>query len=183
MAAADTLPPALRASDADRDEVIHALREASADGRISHDTFMSRVDIALRARAVSELATLLRDLAPPRRGTTRLPGRALGWLSEVSLRLQDTWRAPRLPVLTLPRGDQDTFTIGRSPECDLVIPDTTVSWQHAELRRGPDGWQLWDLGSTNGTRVNGWRARTGFPVRAGDRISFGRVGFQITGQP
>jgi FHA domain/DUF1707 SHOCT-like domain len=178
---ADTLPPAVRASDADRDEVIHALREASADGRISHDTFLARVDLALRAQGISDLAGLLRDLAPPRRGP-QVTDRILGWWSGVSLRLQDAWRAPRLAPLVLPRG-QATFTIGRSPECDLVIPNRTVSWQHAELWQAGGEWQLADLGSTNGTRVNGWQARSAFPVRPGDRVTFGRVAFRLTDQP
>ena len=53
MAVSDTLPPTLRASDADREQVIRALREGSADGRLSYETFLHRVELALRAREVS----------------------------------------------------------------------------------------------------------------------------------
>jgi pSer/pThr/pTyr-binding forkhead associated (FHA) protein len=71
------------------------------------------------------------------------------------------------------------FTIGRSPDSDLPLGDITVSWRHAELRRSGGAWVLTDLGSTNGTRVNGWRADSGFTVRAGDRVSFGRAAFVL----
>lgn len=181
MAASDTLPPALRASDADREQVIRALREGSAEGRLSYETFLHRVELALRAQGVSELAGLLRDL-PPQRQEPGLAGRALTWWSDRTMRLQAAWRAPRLPLLVLPRSGQQTFTIGRSPDCDLAIPDKTVSRQHAELRQADGEWVLADLGSTNGTRVNGWRAGTGFAIRPGDRVAFGRAVFLISEQ-
>jgi len=85
------------------------------------------------------------------------------------------------PRLALPRGPRTVFTIGRSPDCDLPLGDMTVSWHHAELRHDGQGWVLVDLGSTNGTRVNGWRADCGFTVRPGDRVSFGRAAFRVTG--
>ena len=62
MAAVNPQWPALRVSDADRDEVIKALREGSADGRLSHDTFLHRLDLALQARYAGQLASLLADL-------------------------------------------------------------------------------------------------------------------------
>src|SRR5271165_1664094 len=46
-------------------------------------------------------------------------------------------------------------TVGRSRECDVVLDDAGISRRHAELRPGPDGWTVEDLGSTNGVRVNG----------------------------
>ena len=45
--------------------------------------------------------------------------------------------------------------IGRSPDCSVHIADSSVSRRHAEVRPEGDGWLLVDLGSTNGTRVNG----------------------------
>ena len=45
--------------------------------------------------------------------------------------------------------------IGRSKDCDCVFRDPNISRRHAELRRGPTGdWQIVDLGSTNGVKVN-----------------------------
>jgi pSer/pThr/pTyr-binding forkhead associated (FHA) protein len=78
-----------------------------------------------------------------------------------------------------PPGRQARFTIGRDPNCDLVIADISVSRRHAGLARGANGWLLTDLGSTNGTRLNGWRVRDPVPVRCGDRVSFGAVTFEL----
>src|SRR5262249_15421245 len=52
----DSLPSAFRASDDDRENVIRILRDGSVAGRLSNDTFLKRVDRALRARRVDELA-------------------------------------------------------------------------------------------------------------------------------
>jgi len=65
-------------------------------------------------------------------------------------------------------------TLGRSREGDVVVDDANVSRRHAEIRPGPQGWTIADLGSTNGTRVNG-RAVTGGaqPLEPGDRLELG----------
>jgi len=180
MVAWDTIPPSLRASDADRDRAIRLLQEGSADGRLSHESFLRRLDVALRTRHAAELAALLRDLTPAR---VPLPARALGRLSGWSTKLVAAWRAPHLPPLVLPHGGRQVFTIGRAAGCDLVLPDPTVSWRHAELRRTGGGWLLADLGSTNGTRANGWRAGPGLEVRPGDCVTFGRSRFRLTTRP
>jgi hypothetical protein len=53
--------------------------------------------------------------------------------------------------------DQSVTVIGRSSGCDIVVDDPNVSRRHAEVRRLGDGYSLVDLGSTNGTEVNGQR--------------------------
>ena len=53
--------------------------------------------------------------------------------------------------------DGAVTTIGRSSECTIVLTDPNVSRRHAEIRRIGDGYSLVDLGSTNGTEVNGQR--------------------------
>jgi pSer/pThr/pTyr-binding forkhead associated (FHA) protein len=78
-------------------------------------------------------------------------------------------------TLQFPRAGGERFTIGRDAICDLAIADMTVSRQHAQLERTPDGWMLSDLESTNGTRVNGWRVRGQVPVKVGDLVSFGSL--------
>ena len=185
-APSDSLPSAFRASDEDRDEVIRMLRDGSVDGRISNETFLRRVDRALHARGVDELAELLSDLPPVPDDNAGPAGnwraRVTAWLREIRLRrprFLAAMRPSRLPRLVLPRGPRTVFTIGRSPDCDLCLGDLTVSWHHAELRRSGEAWVLVDLGSTNGTRVNGWRADSGFTVHAGDWVSFGRAVFRI----
>jgi FHA domain/DUF1707 SHOCT-like domain len=177
MAGPDSLPEVFRASDEDRDEVIRRLRDGSAEGRLSEDTFLARVDRALRAKSAQELARLHDDL-PPRR-TWR--GRVTAWRTGAAAAVRAAWPAPGLPALALPRGPRTVFTIGRSPGCDLPLGDPTVSWVHAELRQVADAWVLVDLGSKNGTRVNGWSADSGFIVRPGDCVRFGRAAFRLVG--
>jgi len=62
--------------------------------------------------------------------------------------------------------------LGRSREADIVIQDPNVSRRHAELRRDEDGWQVVDLGSTNGIKVNGRRVEQQ-PLSPGDAITIG----------
>jgi hypothetical protein len=73
-------------------------------------------------------------------------------------------------------------TIGRSSDCDLVLADANVSRRHAEVRAGADGFTLVDLGSTNGSEVNGRRVREA-TLAAGDVIVLGttRIRFEEPG--
>jgi hypothetical protein len=63
-------------------------------------------------------------------------------------------------------------TIGRLSTNDVVLSDPNVSRSHAELRREGDSWVLVDLGSTNGTLVNGQQAAE-HELAHGDRLAFG----------
>jgi predicted component of type VI protein secretion system len=84
--------------------------------------------------------------------------------------------------LAFPRGEGATFTIGRHRDCDLHVADMSVSRVHAQLERhDAGGWLLSDLGSTNGTRLNGWRVRTPVLLRPGDQVKFGNAEFIIQG--
>ncbi len=79
--------------------------------------------------------------------------------------------------LVLPDGSHvtlgdGTVTLGRLPECDVVLNDPNVSRRHAEVRRTADGVVVTDLGSTNGTRVNGMPVREQELV-SGDEITVG----------
>ena len=62
--------------------------------------------------------------------------------------------------------------IGRSREADIVLQDPNVSRRHAELRRDEGGWQIVDLGSTNGIKVNGRRVNNQ-PLSPGDQVTIG----------
>ncbi len=66
----------------------------------------------------------------------------------------------------------DRVSVGRLSTSTLTLPDSTVSREHAALVRRGDTWWVVDLGSTNGTRVNGVQAAEQ-PVDVGDRIEFG----------
>src|SRR5690349_18014125 len=63
-----TTPEFLRASDAERDNAVSELRSEFAEGRLSHDTFMYRMQSALDARHRGQLAGLFTDLPPRRPG-------------------------------------------------------------------------------------------------------------------
>ena len=75
----------------------------------------------------------------------------------------------------------EPLVIGRLPECGVVLADSNVSRRHAELRRSGDSVVLTDLGSTNGTRVNGAPVRERVLV-SGDEVSVGstRLIFEMT---
>ncbi len=73
----------------------------------------------------------------------------------------------------------DVARLGRSPDCTVVLSGAhldVVSALHAELRHGSTGWQLKDLGSRNGTFLNGYRLTGEARVRAGDVIGLGETG-------
>ncbi|MCW2984318.1 MAG: hypothetical protein JWR63_1888 [Conexibacter sp.] len=72
--------------------------------------------------------------------------------------------------------DSERSTIGKSPENDLVLTDDeTASRLHAVIERFPAGWLLTDLGSSNGTSVNGERLLTARRLHDGDEIRIGQI--------
>jgi hypothetical protein len=73
----------------------------------------------------------------------------------------------------VPLGEQ-IISIGRTPECTIVLADPNVSRNHAEIRPQGTGFIVVDLGSTNGSRVNGVRVREQMLVD-GDELAFGNT--------
>jgi hypothetical protein len=63
--------------------------------------------------------------------------------------------------------------VGRSRDCDVVLTDTGISRRHAQIRPGGAGWEVEDLGSTNGVLVNGVAVTGRRALRSGDLIEFG----------
>jgi len=73
--------------------------------------------------------------------------------------------------------DGPIAVLGRSRECDCVLSDPNVSRRHAELRRGSTGdWQIVDLGSTNGIKVNDRRVDRS-RLAPGDEVTLGTTRF------
>ncbi len=64
-------------------------------------------------------------------------------------------------------------TLGRSRQCDIVLDDANVSRQHAEIRPRGGSWVLSDLGSTNGSCLNGRRIDRPEVIKPGDEIELG----------
>lgn len=69
--------------------------------------------------------------------------------------------------------DADALKIGRQASCRIVFNDSNVSREHAQLRRSADGWKLLDLGSTNGTKINGVKITEEQLLVNGDELGFG----------
>lgn len=81
-------------------------------------------------------------------------------------------------TLVLKTGDRillegETLKIGRQASCRVVYNDSNVSREHAQMRRTADGWKILDLGSTNGTKINGVVISEEQLLVNGDELSFG----------
>ncbi|MBI1796020.1 MAG: SpoIIE family protein phosphatase [Candidatus Eisenbacteria bacterium] len=78
--------------------------------------------------------------------------------------------------------DGPVLAVGRSSRHPVHIPDGTVSKDHAEITFRAGQYYIRDLGSRNGTRVNGREARDPILLEAGDRVEIGHVVLRITGE-
>ena len=87
-------------------------------------------------------------------------------LAELSVQASNGSR-DRIPLM------KDRVTIGRSRETDITLPDQWLSRRHAEIRRKDDRFYVVDLGSKNGTLVNGARIEGERQLQPGDRITLG----------
>jgi hypothetical protein len=70
-------------------------------------------------------------------------------------------------------------TLGRSRQCDVTVDDPNVSRTHAEVRPRGGSWVLSDLGSTNGSRLNGHRVEGSEVLKPGDEIELGTTVLQF----
>jgi hypothetical protein len=172
-------PVPLRPSADERERVVRLLRDRSVEGRLSTDTFAERVGLAYQARSGAELVELTSDVRPVRM-PRRLLLAAVEWLSRLDADIEAAWKRPRIPTLALPRSEGTRLTIGRAPSCDCLLAEDSVSRRHAELWREHGRWFLRDMGSRNGTRVNGMRVLEAVEVRPGDRLSLGEATYRLS---
>lgn len=170
-----------RPSEAERDRALGVLRDGVGRGQLSHDTFIRRMELVLTARTRAELADAVADLETFS-GVARRVLRGVARLSAFTVGLRRAWETEQLPKLGLPEPRVGKLRIGRLAGCDLRLGDPTVSRVHAELRFEGGRWVVYDLGSSNGTYVNDRRVAGSVPVRPGDRLRFGRLGFQLTAE-
>ena len=128
------------------------------DTHVDGSRLVARIDAAYRAKTHDELAPLTGDL----------PARGGIWAA-----LRERLSHPAPVALCPPdMDDGDRRVLGRNASCDYAIADRCVSARHAELIRVRDGWMIKDLGSRNGTRVNGWLVSEQ-RLRAGDCVTLG----------
>jgi hypothetical protein len=178
VAADAPTPLPLRPSAADRERIARQLRAGTVDERLSLDTFAERVERSLSAPNRGQLDELLADVRPPgpmRRALLR----TIAWYSTLEDEVRAAWERPRVPVLALPSSAGRRVVLGRSRDCDCVISEPSVSRRHAELRRDGRRWLLRDLGSRNGTRVNGVRVVEETEVAPGDRVGLGDARYRL----
>ncbi|HEY5944854.1 MAG TPA: FHA domain-containing protein, partial [Kofleriaceae bacterium] len=74
------------------------------------------------------------------------------------------------------------YVIGRRSDCQIFVPDMRVSRQHARLWRDGDGWSLEDLGSNNGTYINGVRVQGASQIRHDDEIMIANNKIRVEAQ-
>lgn len=87
-------------------------------------------------------------------------------------------------VFTITQGSQagqsaelaaGTVMIGRGADCQLILDDDYVSTRHARVVSGDDGYYVEDLGSTNGTYVNGQRITAPTSIGLQDTVRIGKT--------
>ena len=120
------------------------------------------------------------------------PRHHVGWRSLLSMGgsapvLGNTAPAPIALVVRSPLSAQgerhplaETLTIGRGPECDVIIDDSYSSQAHARLYRDDNQSLLEDLGSTNGTYLNRQKVDNAVAVRVGDFVQVGSTVFEVS---
>jgi pSer/pThr/pTyr-binding forkhead associated (FHA) protein len=94
----------------------------------------------------------------------------------MNVQLQLIRGKPQGKTLLLPCGE---FVIGRGHECHIRPNSPLVSRQHCLLRISESTLELRDLGSTNGTLVNGQRVIGEMQVNSGDKIQVGPLLFEV----
>jgi hypothetical protein len=157
-----------------RHRLARTLNAAYAEGLLSERTLAHRLD-ALFAGGLIDPAGLIGDLTRHRTGRP-LRESARSGVTSLLHRLRGgapaTEEDPDVLLALDWTGACDELVIGRHPSCDVVVTDDTVSRRHAQLTFRDGSWIVQDLGSTNGTRLNGQyvgRCR----LRPGDQLGLG----------
>lgn len=164
-----------------RQSLAGILNSAFAEGLLSEHTHSYRLGLLFGSHLIDQ-QKLVGDLMLRRKHR------------HVSERFRDLWSGvaesahslmhPREPVsatslLALDRAQSDRLLIGRHPRCDVLLTDSSVSRRHAQIAFRDGVWTIRDLGSTNGTFVNGAKVgRT--TLYKGDIVVLGCQPIQIT---
>lgn len=154
-----------------RAAAVGRLREGFIAAELHVDTFERRLDAVLRAEADWLAQDALWDL-PPRRGLLERAGDLLLGRREevVGLRFEATTIASDAP--------SRSWVIGRSSSCDAVCLHPSVSRRHARVAVRGGCWTVEDLGSRNGTWVDGTRVERARLV-AGAEVSVGELAIEL----
>jgi len=114
------------------------------------------------------------DWQPPRASTIQISKEAIGKMVAGAESM-----AMGLEERTLPAGTLQQLTLGRSSGAELVVTDGTVSERHLAFTHAERGWNVRDVGSRNGSSVNGVPLAVGQPraLKDGDQLQAGQVRF------
>jgi hypothetical protein len=161
----------VRAEDLRR-RIRATLAAAYGEGLLSHGTLAHRLD-QLDSNRVIEPDRLIGDLNLRESRRTFQPRTRLSELIATLWPRERQARDAASAVLALDwSGTTETLLLGRHQSCEVVVEDPTVSRRHAQLRFSDGVWVLHDLGSTNGTAVNGVLV-TRCQLHPGDHLSLG----------
>jgi hypothetical protein len=149
-----------RVSERVRNRAVERLQRCYAREALGTDTFERCLEVALTADSPRALRQTLRSVAPP-----SLLERVCGWTP------RPTGVSSSSGLLTGLVGRRPAI-LGRSRACDLVLVDDSVSRRHAMVVWDGERIVLSDLGSTNGTFLNGRRIMRA-EVQPGDRLRLG----------
>ena len=131
-------------------------------------------EFGIQARVVNPEPEVLDEPPPPESGRTMIYSTA----GRVAEPLEERARSRQETALLLMGGKRLVVgpagaTMGRSRQCDVMVDDPNVSRTHAEVRPRGGSWVLTDLGSTNGSRLNGRRLEGSEVLKPGDEIELG----------
>jgi len=124
------------------------------------------------------------EIAPSRRRPSKpAPRPAVAAPSEPSRRSR---RIPKELVVQPPNGDPRTVSLsghgvvlGRGQSADVYIDDVYASDEHAEILPDDGSWSVRDLGSTNGTFLNGAKVTRPTPLAVGDQVRLGKTRIEV----
>lgn len=195
-------PPVLTASSQDRTVVgldVHARSDATVVDmrKASAPPAAPRSDVTMVGAAPapagrSDMTTVGTAPAPPSTPDAPTPTSAAEAPTVVVSPARQDVTAPTIRItrtngrVTITKGGTGTYpiedreyVIGRSNRADIIVQDPSVSGQHARLTVMPGGATVTDLGSSNGTTVNGAKVQGSHPVKAGDLIGVGDAVLRI----
>jgi hypothetical protein len=149
------------------------------------ETWLAELAFARGLTTVGALQVRLVQDSNVGRRSVRAEGHFAGGVSSPRKLSRPARQAPQpLRLLPITSGVPDILlvsspvSVGRADDNDLVLPDPEVSRHHARLEPDGQGWRAVDLGSTNGTWVNGVRLNATI-IAVGDEVAFGDVRYTV----